>query len=54
MGKNKVRKPKSKNNKNTLSPKITKADLKRGKTNLYILYAMIIAACGLLFYGLGF
>lgn len=51
MGKNKVRKPKS--NKKPLTKKVTKEDLKRGKTNLYILYAMIIAACGLLFYGLG-
>lgn len=51
MGKNKVRKPKT--NKKPLSQKPTAQDLKRGKTNLYILYAMIVAACGLLFYGLG-
>ncbi len=51
MGKNKVRKPKT--NKKPLNPKITAQDLKRGKTNLYILYAMILVACGLLFYGLG-
>ncbi|GEM_PF-4276336 len=51
MGKNKVRKPKV--HKKPLSNKVTASDLKRGKTNLYILYAMIIAACGLLFYGLG-
>ncbi|WP_372652750.1 hypothetical protein [Halobacteriovorax sp.] len=51
MGKNKVRKPKT--NKKPLSSKATATDLKRGKTNLYILFAMIIAGCGILFYGLG-
>jgi len=51
LGKNKVRKTKKKSA--LLKKPVTKEDLKRGKSNLYILVAMIIAACGFLFYGLG-
>lgn len=50
MGKNKVRKKR----KTSPATKIaSEGELKQGKTNLYILAVMVVAAVGLIFYGLG-
>jgi hypothetical protein len=50
MGKNKVRK---KRKSSPASKPATEIELKQGKTNLYILLVMVVAAVGLIFYGLG-